>query len=167
MKLTRPRNLTLASSRRQRGVVLIVSLIFLTVLGVLGASAALNNGMQERMAGNTRNRDLAFQAAEAALKDAAATLGTWRVLAFDGTQAGLATYDAMLANDANYWRDINHWSSYRSPTQTLNQVVQPPRYRVDKMPTVGSTEYYRVTARGVGGEANAIVVLQAVYSYTP
>lgn len=156
-----------APPSRQRGVVLIFSIIFLLVLGMLGASAALNNTMQERMAGNTRNRDLAFQAAEAALKDASATLNTWRLLAFDGSQAGLSIYNAMQANDANHWRDANNWSSYRSPSQNLNQVAEQPRYLVERMPTVGTTEYYRVTARGVGGEANAVVVLQAVYRYTP
>jgi type IV pilus assembly protein PilX len=148
-------------------VVLVFSLIFLLVLGMLGASAALNNSMQERMAGNTRNRDLAFQAAEAALKDASTSIATWRLLAFDGSQAGLTSYSAAQANDANYWRDISHWSSYRSPTHDLNQVAEQPRYRVERMPTVGTTEYYRITARGVGGDANAVVVLQAVYRYTP
>lgn len=167
MNQSRAIRLPAIRARSQRGFVLIVVLIFLGILALIGASASLNNGMQQLMAGSTRNRDLAFQAAEAALNDAASTLVTWRILAFDGTQAGLSTYNPMQANDANHWRDINNWSSYRTPAQTLNQVAQQPRYRVEKMPLAGATEYYRVTARGVGADANAVVVLQAVYSYAP
>lgn len=151
----------------QRGATLVVALIFLVVLTMLGLVAARDNILQERMAGNTRSRDLALQAAEAALRDAEQTLPTWRQLAFDGTQAGLSTYDATQANDAVFWKNGANWASYRMPVTTLNQVAEQPKYRVEKMPAVGTEEYYRVTARGVGREAGAVVVVQAVYSYTP
>jgi type IV pilus assembly protein PilX len=145
---------------------------------LLGTSATLNTNLQERMAGNTRNRDLAFQAAEAALKDAESTLTAWRTLAFDGSVDGLITYDATHGNDADYWgstvnldslvdADYPNWSSSRSPAQSLSQVAEQPRYIVERMPNVAATEYYRVTARGVGGDLNAVVILQALYTYTP
>ena len=152
---------------REKGATLIVALIFMAILALAGASVALNNTFQERMSGNTRSRDLAFQAAEAALDDAASTINTWRVLSFDGSQAGLTQLVDSQANDAGYWGNASNWASYRTPAQTLNQVAEQPRYRVEKMASVGTTEYYRVTARGVGAQASAIVVLQAVYSYTP
>lgn len=162
------RHLPLATCHSQQaGFVAIVALVFLVILALLGGSAVLNNSFQERMAGNTRNRDLALQAAEAALKDAENTLTTWRALSFDGSVAGLSTYNPSQANDADYWRNTNNWASYRTPGQTLNQVAQQPRYRVERMPSVGSAEYYRVTARGVGGDVNAVVVVQVVLSYTP
>lgn len=152
---------------KEKGAVLVIALIFMAILALAGASMALNNTFQERMSGNTRSRDLAFEAAEAALNDARRTIETWRVLAFDGTQPGLSNLVVSQANDAGYWRDANHWASYRSPSQTLNQVAEQPRYLVEKMASVGSTEFYRVTARGTGAQTNTIVVLQAVYSYTP
>jgi type IV pilus assembly protein PilX len=165
--------------RKQQGISLVMALIFLTILMLLGTSATLNTNLQERMAGNTRNRDLAFQAAEAALKDAETTLTAWRTSPFDGS-AGLVNGNPIPAhtNDATYWGssvnldslvDANYanWSSYRSPTQNLGQVAEQPRYIVEKLPDVGTTEYYRVTARGVGGDSNAVVILQALYTYTP
>ncbi|BBL71775.1 pilus assembly PilX family protein [Methylogaea oryzae] len=155
------------SPREQRGATLMVAMVFMGILAVLGASAATNTGLQERMAGNSRNRDLAFQAAEAALQDAENTLTAWRVSAFDGSAAGLTVYDATRANDAVYWGDMANWASYKTPAYNLNQVAEQPRYVVEKMPCVSNTEHYRVTARGVGGDSNAVVVLQAVYSYTP
>jgi type IV pilus assembly protein PilX len=159
-----------APQRNQQGLTLLVSLIFLLVLSLLGIWAVTNNSLQERMAGNSRNRDLAFAAAEAALLHAESTLNTWRNGSFDGTD-GLLPYVATNANDITYWRDINRWSSYRQvPSGTLNQVAELPRYVVQHMPTPaggGSTEYYRVTARGVGGDINAVVILQSIVTYTP
>jgi type IV pilus assembly protein PilX len=153
--------------RDQRGVTLIVTLIFLMVLTMLGLSAARNSVMQEHMSGSTRSRELALQAAEAALKDAEQTMGSWRTLAFDGSQPGLNTYVATQPNDAAFWQDGANWASFRAPVSSLNQVAEQPRYRIEKMPNVGTDERYRVTARGVGREAAAVVVVQAMYSYTP
>lgn len=55
---------------RQAGSVLIVSLIFLLLLTIVGVSAMNMTSLEERMSGNFRDHDLAFQAAEAALLDA-------------------------------------------------------------------------------------------------
>ena len=54
----------------QKGSVLIVSLIFLLLLTIVGVSSMNMTSLEERMAGNFRDHDLAFQAAEAALLDA-------------------------------------------------------------------------------------------------
>lgn len=157
-----------ATAQTQRGVTLFVATIFLMALGLLGVWAVSNNSMQERMAGNTRNRDLALAAAEAALNHAESTLTTWRAGPFDGTVDGLLPYDATAADDASYWRDITKWSSYRSvPTGTLNQVAEAPRYVVQQMPGVDDVEYYRITARGVGGDIHAVVILQSIVTYDP
>lgn len=56
--------------QRQRGATLIVGLIFLVALTLLGVMAMKSTLLQERMAGGSRDRSLAFQAAEAALRDA-------------------------------------------------------------------------------------------------
>jgi len=57
-------------SAEERGSVLIVSLIFLLLLTIVGVSSMNMTNLEERMAGNFRDHDLAFQAAEAALLDA-------------------------------------------------------------------------------------------------
>lgn len=171
-----------ASARRlpsgQRGATLIVALIFLVVLTLLGIAAAQNSSLEEKMSGNTRNRDLAFQAAQAALNHVEQNLSAGqniRSLSFAGGSAGLFMYDAATSNDANYWGSTYAWSTStaRQPTAVLAQVASQPLYVVEKMPDEANvaptppTEFYRVTARGVGKDASAVVVLQAVYSYTP
>ena len=58
------------SSPKQRGAVLIVSLIFLLVMTILILASMRGTVMQERMAGNLYDRSLAFQAADRAMVDA-------------------------------------------------------------------------------------------------
>lgn len=63
----------------QRGASLIVGLIFLVAVTLLGVIAMKNTILQERMAGGMRDRSLALQAAEAALRDAKLDLLNMRV----------------------------------------------------------------------------------------
>src|SRR5689334_20227370 len=54
----------------QRGVALLVALMFLIVLTLLGLAALRTTTLEERMAGGSRDYNTALQAAEAALRDA-------------------------------------------------------------------------------------------------
>jgi len=56
--------------RRQSGAVLVVGMMFLIVLTLLATSLVQSTTSQERMSGNSREMNLAHQAAEAALRDA-------------------------------------------------------------------------------------------------
>ena len=67
-RTSNPYNHGSRSSHRQRGTILLVSLIIMLLLTILGVTALNNVTMEERMAGNLRDGDLAFQAAEAALR---------------------------------------------------------------------------------------------------
>jgi type IV pilus assembly protein PilX len=160
-----------------------------------GIPAAMNSTQNERMAGNTRQRDLAFQAAESALKDADDVLNDISspidpIKAYINASntgatlpplpAGLVLNGESHANDAAYWRDDGtantfDWdtaNNYRTPTSTLSEVAQQPRYVVEKMPDASypgppavTKHYYRVTAMGVGKDSSAVVILQAMYEF--
>lgn len=54
----------------QSGAALITGLIFLVVLTMIGVTAARMSTLEERMSGNMRDRSIAMQAAEMALRDA-------------------------------------------------------------------------------------------------
>ncbi|HKL51918.1 MAG TPA: PilX N-terminal domain-containing pilus assembly protein [Wenzhouxiangellaceae bacterium] len=54
---------------RQHGAALFISLMFLIILTLIGISAANVGIMQERMAGNVRETNIAFQSAEATLRE--------------------------------------------------------------------------------------------------
>lgn len=149
--------------KRQNGAVLFTALIFLIMLMLLGSSAMQTSSLEERMAGNTRNRDLAFQAAEAALKQAENTLTTWRVGPWTGSVPAGLVNNPTHTNDASYWGNVDHWTSYK----TASVSGASANYIIEKLPDIGTVEQYRVTARGVGGDTNAVVILQAGLSYTP
>lgn len=68
--LSAPRPSCLGARSRQRGFSLIVALMMLIVIAILGVSASQMAINEERGARNDRDRQIAFQAAEAALKDA-------------------------------------------------------------------------------------------------
>ncbi|YCK86895.1 PilX N-terminal domain-containing pilus assembly protein [Pseudomonas sp. D4-18] len=53
---------------RQRGMVLLVSLVFLLLLTMLGISSMQNATLQEKMAGSVTMRNESFQTAEAVLR---------------------------------------------------------------------------------------------------
>lgn len=57
-------------NRHQRGMVLVVGLIFLLLMTIIGTTAIQTTTLDERMAGNMKDRNVAFQAAEAALRNA-------------------------------------------------------------------------------------------------
>ncbi|MCO6062603.1 PilX N-terminal domain-containing pilus assembly protein, partial [Pseudomonas sp. MOB-449] len=54
--------------QKQKGAVLLVCLIALLALTVLGVTAMSGSTLQERMAGGARDYNVAFQAAESALR---------------------------------------------------------------------------------------------------
>ncbi|MEE4331535.1 MAG: PilX N-terminal domain-containing pilus assembly protein, partial [Wenzhouxiangella sp.] len=55
--------------QRARGVTLLIGLMILLVLIILGLTSSNVSMMQERMAGNFRESNLAFQAAEDTLRE--------------------------------------------------------------------------------------------------
>lgn len=55
---------------RQSGAVLVIALLFMTILTILGVTAMTATTFEERLSGNARDSAIAFQAAEAALRDA-------------------------------------------------------------------------------------------------
>jgi type IV pilus assembly protein PilX len=142
---------------RQRGATLVIALVFLVILTLLGTTVASNNTLQERMAGNTRNRDLAFQEAEAALRFADTKIDLYRAYFSGGTlPTGLYNNGESHNNNAAYWSGFN-WTNSVTPTSPVGD----ERFVVERM---GTDDAYRVTARGVG-PSNAIVILQTLYRY--
>lgn len=53
---------------KQRGAALLISLVMLLAMTILAVTAARQVTLQERMAGNLRERSIAFEAAEAGLR---------------------------------------------------------------------------------------------------
>lgn len=168
-------------SAGQRGAALIVALIFLLVLTLLGTTAMRGTTMQERMAGNTRDWNLAFQAAEAALREAEDFLLTTAALPeFDDTN-GFYQVNSPLLPDWTAVPPTDGGGGFIAYGGALPDVARAPRYFIEELSTVrpAGTEtetgtpldevfFFRVTAVGYGaatsaGAPVASVVLSTVY----
>lgn len=160
---------------RQQGMAMIISMLILLVLTLVGVSSMNNTILEEKMSGNVRDYNIAFQAAESALAEGEDTIGSAALPAFTGTD-GLypATSDGI-----ERWQTVN-WSSdeeTRLFTSSLQKVNQQPRYILEELqsvPAEGSSvvvgfvptpqvEYFRVTAQGVGASSKTEVYLQTTY----
>lgn len=159
---------------KQSGAVLAVALILLVVLTLLGITGAQNTILEERMAGNYRDRQIAIEAAELALRTAESAMGDDAVFAAmtwsgstDGTNdAGNTSLDPFATNNA--------------VTVSLATAIYPlhddPTYYIERLPEVpppgsslvvpyegGKIRYYRVTAKGWGQSPNSLVVLHSTF----
>jgi type IV pilus assembly protein PilX len=162
--------------RHQRGAVLVISLIMLLVMTLIGITGMQSSSMEEKMVSNVRDIDLSFQAAEAALREAEASLQAVVLDEFDGSNVGL--YQPAAAGDPPLWEQSSTWSAggYVPYSKTLSYLSEQPKYIIEELSPIpdpkGSvaadeplpdTRVYRVTARGLGGGDKAITILQAAF----
>ncbi|MDO8457205.1 MAG: PilX N-terminal domain-containing pilus assembly protein [Burkholderiaceae bacterium] len=166
---------------KQSGAILFTSLIFLLVLSMLVLAALRTGTLEERMAANARNRQVALQAAEAVLRNAEVTLFTGAAFtsnfdSYPDSSGNLSNgfYMAPSAATPLKWKSVD-WSD-ASKTLTngaaLSGVVTQPRYIVEIItrPTRPNSTVpcskglLSVTARGLGRDS-ADVFVHAMYRY--
>ncbi len=181
-----------ASPRRQAGIALVVALLLLVVITLVGFAAVRGTMMQQRMAANHYDRQIAFQSAEAALRAAMLRIGTHpdevarncraggmvclsnpfndpqlpagKVYTVEeGNAAGQFTKGALAAAQPQYViENMGEWADPDSDAG-FGQNASSHNYGVSGGST--SVVYYRITARS-GDPATvgdrAMVVLQTV-----
>ena len=175
-----PKHFINHNPHKESGVVLITGMIFLMVLTMLVLSALRSGTLEERMASNSRNRQVALQAAEAVLRDAENQLfsGSEYKSKFDsgnGTTLANGFYSAPVAGAAPKWKSIN-WSSSTATLaftgSNLYGVASAPKYIVEIISppsrlnsTVSCSKgLATVTAQGIGPDSS-IVYIQTMYRY--
>lgn len=162
-------NCRFGSRGRQRGAVLVVSLLMLLVMTLIGITGVQVTSLEEKMAGNTRDRNMAFQAAEAGLRAAEGVIATQvqneSLATFEATFAGHPYYAAgsTIATDV-LSGESESWGTAVAYTGSLEGVSEVPKYIIERLASSDPKKhYFRITSRGKGGTTNAIVVLQSVY----
>ena len=170
--------------RQQYGAVLVVSLILLLVMTLIGLSAMRSTTLEERMAGNARNQESAFQAGEAALR-----AGEDSVLGFTSepvaTSNGannvwiLDAPDPDTTNASAWWKESARdkaWWDTNGNELSLTGVSSNPRSLIEAADFVSDSlnvglqqdntgkAFYRITAHGTGGNDLARVLLQSTYA---
>lgn len=173
---------TYITPRQQRGAALVTGLIFMVVLTLLSLSAIKATALEERMAGNARDQDLAFQAAEAAVRDAMINVLP-NLKTSSPFVAGCASGLCKVGVPTPVWETItanNDWNSSKTASygQAIPSVAAQPRYIIELVqgsfaPTgfsAGSgkndpTVAYRITARGWGFTTQANATVQSTFFY--
>ena len=125
----------------QRGITLVVVLLLLIVVTLLGLAAMRGTVMQERMSGNAAARAIAFQAAEAVLREAesyAADPGRPDVPAA-GCTNGLCAMPA--PGTAAAWETDTFWTTaggYRVANVETLDTVDVARYVIEDLGEAGA-----------------------------
>ncbi|MEN7342471.1 MAG: PilX N-terminal domain-containing pilus assembly protein [Pseudomonadota bacterium] len=147
--------------QRQRGVVMVIALIAVLLLSLIGTTAMRSSTIQEKISGNMRDQDVAFQAAEAALHDAEEFLDNLTTLALFNDTTGLYTTgnapDVYLAWPAD--ARVFNGGAYGA----LGKVASEPQYIIEIRGTVDesvSTSLNLSGGYGVGSGAGDIFVFK-------
>ncbi len=177
---------------KQSGAVLIVSLMLLLVMTIIGVTAMQTTVMQQRMAGNSKDLTLAFQAAEAATRvgeswlsgltavpDTAECPGI-NCVVWDAYGAATALYDTSGATkytEGSIWDDPAIARS--SALADMEGVPVAPDFVVEFIDLIRDSQnmgqqqdlssssfrnIYAVTARGTGGNASARAFVQTNFA---
>jgi len=153
------------SHTAQRGAILVISLLFLLVLTMIGVASMQTTTLEEKMAGNMRDRGVALQAAESGIRDGEAFIeGVASTAAFAGSNGLYGEYqDTPDPFAAATW---NANTTSRAGT-ALEGIGAAPRFFVRYTGTVavdssslkvkgypsgtpGDVATFEITARGTG-----------------
>lgn len=171
--------------RRESGAVLIVGLIFMTLIMLIALSVMRSATLEERMASNARNRQVAFEAAEAVVRDAetnlfgAAPFDPFDPLAFVATctsgycsgpaSGGTPRWQSISWTDATVTKGFSNNNLHLANISSGNQ----PKYIVEFIGQDGGQIHhicprllFRITARGTGADGSEVFV-EDIYRHRP
>ena len=164
----------------QKGSILLLSLVMLLLITVVGTGAISVTTLDTKMGANIRDRQAAFQAAEAGLFEAEDVVDPLdNSFPIEGTTAGFvseALPDGWWASSSDTtWVDSGaNLNDYQASGDLLFIIDQPIEKKADSMEKVRDfgrggggpvpvMRYYPLTSKGAG-PGGAAVVLQSVYA---
>jgi len=166
-------------TNRQSGITLLISLILLVTLTVLGLTSMQASRTEVSMAGNQREADIAFNAAEGGLKDAENFVGasTSKNTYTDPSTGLYAKND----DDPDYYKDLT-WVSSQNAVTVIPHVYEQPKFIAKYLGDRSQNEAaalniggygsglpgktvsnFRITAKGVGQTTNSVRYVQSYY----
>lgn len=158
---------------QQQGVALFVGLIMLLLLTILATTGMQTTSLEEKMAGNMRDRNLAFQAAESALVAGENYLNGLTPTQLDNFDCDKKKgfYPCAGVTDPVWetidWEKTGNDRESEEYTEILSNIGANPRYIIEKLPPVPDDpgkHYFRITARATGGSTEAVVMLQSIFA---
>ncbi len=158
---------------QNRGVALVISLLMLVAITLLAVSAIRGTTVQEKMAANLGDREVAKLVAEATLAHASTQLAVAN---------GMSWYTAALPVPANgtpdQWNNPAFWANAGTRTVTINSVNYTGQFIVENLGLWTSRQdpgckqkenplcerqTFRITARNQPQDGRSSVMLQVVW----
>jgi len=163
---------------KQSGVALIIGLIVLLLLTVIMITAMQVTTLEERMAGNLQNQNIAFQAAETALREAEAYIDSEATEfhplklsngPFQNTEDPVCV-EGLCGTTSPLQSDILASAAGKKTAATgIATIAAEPEYVIELIridPSTDSGRLYatfRITTRAWGGDSASLVQLQSTY----
>lgn len=178
----------LPTFKQQRGVVLAVSLIMLLLITTLAVSGMQASTMEERMASNSRNSNIAFQLAETALRQGESVIESSsnsksiskaaELKVFSDTEGSIPAYgaDCFIELGSKDFSKPSTWDSACNYIGEADDVADKSAqffieyvFAQNKADDDGYERQecvYQITARGYGADANSYTTLQSTYKFS-
>lgn len=145
----------------QNGMILIISLIILVIVTLIAVTALRVTVLEERMAGNTRDRQLAFESAEYALREAQDLLSAPVLPKFTSSGGSSGGYFTGLNTNPGGIGDVAYWSLWDPANPSANPTAHnwgsksvlatntagvlsgqsQPRYVIEEFPAISCDGY--------------------------
>lgn len=157
--------------RHQGGFALLLTLVFLVLLTLLGVTSMQTSALEERMAGNARDRSVALQAGETTLRDAETAVYVASIWDYSSTCVGGLCSKGAAPDYRSYDWAAGTQHAALSKTVDANglssSLAEDTRYFVENVGKIKVSgkfvPTYRITSRATGQNANTRVFLQETY----
>jgi len=153
-----------------RGATLIVALIMLALIAIIGFGALQTTTMEEKMAGNLRDKTISFQAAEAGLRDREGWLRE-QSSAPATTEWLVAKGDLDLSLPFPFGAAAKEYGE--AGVIDINGVSADPKMVMEQMEFVPDSldynevrgrDFYRIFSYGSGQTASSVTLLESTYA---
>jgi type IV pilus assembly protein PilX len=155
-----------------RGATLIVALIMLALIAIIGFGALQTTTMEEKMAGNLRDKTISFQAAEAGLRDregwlreqsSAPATTEWLVAKGD---LDLSLPFPFGATPLEYGDEgvIDMENVSADPTMVMEEMEFVPDSLDVGFDMRKGRDFYRIVSEGRGQTTTSATVLESIYA---
>jgi type IV pilus assembly protein PilX len=158
----------------QRGMVLVTSLLLLVVVTILAVGMFRSFGIDEKIAGNTREKQLALNAAESAEQYAEWWISTGAngnglvvtptcTASIVTSAAGQVCSNALASPITLPWTSRVNYTLPQPISLTNFVLSQQPSFYIQKLAPIALGNVYQIDAVGYGGNPNSVAVVEATF----
>jgi type IV pilus assembly protein PilX len=156
-------------SKKQKGFILITTLVLLAMLTVLGVAQISINSTQTQVATNSTDSETSFEKTEGALNEGINKMlnNSYSMNSFVSNANGLYVFDQTATPK---WKTVN-WESSDLVIRSFSGLNGlQANYIIEQLPAVAmngqnmkrTTRFYRITGRAVGQNGVSSVLLQSI-----